>query len=511
MTYDPNQKRDEAGKWTEGGIHAAMAAEGHQLVNSKASDGGFIHSYKHPHKGETIIHEAHSEQEGKHAQKMAAKKGLDAIARDHLHLETLDTRKSDSLDFAEQSVGSIKDALTAAFKQGGGKTPPKGLLEGIAKRQLDLETLEYRGSDRLDFQEQSVWGIKKALEEAEAAGKKAATSSTAKDAAAQKKAAEPPRIGSKNPALANTLKDPNADPAAIQKRLDDYAARVKPETRADKKAEQKLSQAADKLDPDNPSNPNKAKLEQVEKTGSSEPITDERMRQITDSAILAEGRNMAGTQAYDAALKRVRSRQALGETKANEVDKQIADHPTSKKAKLAAALKKEPATPGPEPKSVAQQKNENWARLSGQAGAVPPPVAKPPQKRLFSKRGNLVRYLKTTYAAEQPRDNAGRWTATNASEGHAVYLMNNIKKSRLRSGPDSMTEKHVTHKKALDKLFMTGKIGKDPAVNAKAAQHMNALEDLHGIDKDWYPDWVNQGKDQDDNPIPGGSGGSHYR
>lgn len=40
----------------------------------------------------------------------------------------------------------------------------------IAQEILDLETLEARNSDHLDFKEQSVWAIKKALEEAYKAG-----------------------------------------------------------------------------------------------------------------------------------------------------------------------------------------------------------------------------------------------------------------------------------------------------------------------------------------------------
>lgn len=37
-------------------------------------------------------------------------------------------------------------------------------LEGIAKEELFIETLETRYSDRLDFHDVSVWGVKKALE-----------------------------------------------------------------------------------------------------------------------------------------------------------------------------------------------------------------------------------------------------------------------------------------------------------------------------------------------------------
>ena len=45
-------------------------------------------------------------------------------------------------------------------------------LTEIATKILDLETLDTRNSDRLDFHELSVWGIKAALEAAYAAGQK---------------------------------------------------------------------------------------------------------------------------------------------------------------------------------------------------------------------------------------------------------------------------------------------------------------------------------------------------
>lgn len=46
-------------------------------------------------------------------------------------------------------------------------------LAKIASTILDLETLETRNSDRFDFHELSVWGIKAALEAAFAAGREA--------------------------------------------------------------------------------------------------------------------------------------------------------------------------------------------------------------------------------------------------------------------------------------------------------------------------------------------------
>ena len=45
-------------------------------------------------------------------------KELLKIARTILDLETLETRNSDSLDFKEHSVWNIKDALEQAYKKG---------------------------------------------------------------------------------------------------------------------------------------------------------------------------------------------------------------------------------------------------------------------------------------------------------------------------------------------------------------------------------------------------------
>lgn len=44
------------------------------------------------------------------------------------------------------------------------------ILEAIAKQHLFVQTLETRHSDRLDFHDVSVWGIKAALEAAYLAG-----------------------------------------------------------------------------------------------------------------------------------------------------------------------------------------------------------------------------------------------------------------------------------------------------------------------------------------------------
>jgi hypothetical protein len=48
-------------------------------------------------------------------------------------------------------------------------------LEQIAKEHLFIETLETQHSDRLDFHDVSVWGVKAALQAAFEAGRKAAS------------------------------------------------------------------------------------------------------------------------------------------------------------------------------------------------------------------------------------------------------------------------------------------------------------------------------------------------
>ena len=49
------------------------------------------------------------------------------IAKRHLFIQTLQTRNSDSLDFHEVAVWSVRDALEAAFKAGAelGASMPK--------------------------------------------------------------------------------------------------------------------------------------------------------------------------------------------------------------------------------------------------------------------------------------------------------------------------------------------------------------------------------------------------
>ena len=47
-----------------------------------------------------------------------AEQTIERIARDILRLDTLETRKSDSLDFHDVAVWTIKEALEAAYRAG---------------------------------------------------------------------------------------------------------------------------------------------------------------------------------------------------------------------------------------------------------------------------------------------------------------------------------------------------------------------------------------------------------
>ena len=60
---------------------------------------------------------------------------LTLIAKKHLGIETLETRRSDSLDFHDTAVWCLKDALEAAFKAGVelGVSMPKATEAEITK------------------------------------------------------------------------------------------------------------------------------------------------------------------------------------------------------------------------------------------------------------------------------------------------------------------------------------------------------------------------------------------
>lgn len=77
------------------------------------------------------------------------------------------------LAFANSLLPWRKRALLASRKDT--QMTKQQTLEQIAQRRLRLETLETRKSDRLDFHEVAVWNIQEALNDAYEAGKAAAS------------------------------------------------------------------------------------------------------------------------------------------------------------------------------------------------------------------------------------------------------------------------------------------------------------------------------------------------
>jgi hypothetical protein len=67
-----------------------------------------------------VLKEANASHETEKEPAMTTKKdaALNAIATRVLNLETLETRRSDSLDFSDQAVWVLKDALEMAYEAG---------------------------------------------------------------------------------------------------------------------------------------------------------------------------------------------------------------------------------------------------------------------------------------------------------------------------------------------------------------------------------------------------------
>lgn len=94
-------------------------------------------------------------------------------ANPHSELETLETRNSDSLDFHDAGVWGIRRALMSAYGEGAETKEAQYELGKIANYELRVETLSTRNSDSLDFHDVAVWSIHNALRQAAAAGRKA--------------------------------------------------------------------------------------------------------------------------------------------------------------------------------------------------------------------------------------------------------------------------------------------------------------------------------------------------
>jgi hypothetical protein len=71
---------------------------------------------------------------------MEKENAIREIAAKHLHIETLETRRSDSLDFHEVAVWSVKAALAAAY-DAGWAAASQGEAEPAAERSGEWTTM----------------------------------------------------------------------------------------------------------------------------------------------------------------------------------------------------------------------------------------------------------------------------------------------------------------------------------------------------------------------------------
>ena len=75
-------------------------------------------------------------------------------------------------------AGSGKQSVTGGHRKDTNMTTQQ-TLEHIARKHLQIETLEIRKSDQLDFHDMALWSIEAALKAAFEAGKKAASNGCA--------------------------------------------------------------------------------------------------------------------------------------------------------------------------------------------------------------------------------------------------------------------------------------------------------------------------------------------
>lgn len=66
---------------------------------------------------------------------------LNTIAREALGLDTLDTRKSDRLDFHEHAVWAIREALERAYDAGRKAPPPRRTTCPACTRDIEIRPL----------------------------------------------------------------------------------------------------------------------------------------------------------------------------------------------------------------------------------------------------------------------------------------------------------------------------------------------------------------------------------
>jgi len=160
--------RMDASSWTQ----SKGPRGGSIWTNSKT--GATRHSKENPGgKGKTPKAEKGSSADKKGS---GVNHAISKIAKDILLIPTLKERKSDSLDFHEVAVWTVRDAMQKAFNAGQGKNskPTKNtvsMFENMVKKYMDIDTLKTQKAGHLDFHEVGVESVRIALEKAYNAGK----------------------------------------------------------------------------------------------------------------------------------------------------------------------------------------------------------------------------------------------------------------------------------------------------------------------------------------------------
>ncbi len=96
-----------------------LIAAARELLDANASVDETPVAYRRMRDGWKRLERATRQAEERHNEiTSSASETIQRIARDELNLETLDERKMDSLDFKEQAVWSIRKALLDAYAAG---------------------------------------------------------------------------------------------------------------------------------------------------------------------------------------------------------------------------------------------------------------------------------------------------------------------------------------------------------------------------------------------------------
>jgi len=172
-------------------------------------------------------------------------RAIASASKAHLGIDSLKEKKSDRDDFKDLHVSRVKEALHAAYKAGGGKSPSTDHLLPVAKKHLLVhDTFEERGLDRHDFKEGHVKSIEAALGAAHDLGKK--EKKTTKKTPAKTSAAPRTETANEGNGFHGIAQDHHAE-EEVGKDGDIYRAPESTIRKVEAKAAESYSAAADHL------------------------------------------------------------------------------------------------------------------------------------------------------------------------------------------------------------------------------------------------------------------------